>query len=311
MNKTKKITQGSMMLAIIGALMLIDRQLSYLFSDILLLLMPIVIIIYSTMHTIKDGLILLFGLGVLTILFGTPTVHYIYFPIEAIVGIGYALAIKRNLDKRALLFIAIGLFVAGELTVYFVIFPLIGIDLKTQLEQSKLLYDTMIANYPTGTMAVLETINVNVILMSCLVVSTILMGVMEGFIIHMLSVFLLKRLKVKDLGNTSLYDMKVKPLVAYLSIIAFSMIFLLQYIKNDLMLALAVVLCSAGAIILVYLGYVFAILYGRIVLRRNIGIFVLLFLFLFMPFSIFIIAIMGFMYGAGPLRSFLERKVEG
>ena len=32
MNKTKKLTTGAMLLAIVGALMLLDRQFSYLFD---------------------------------------------------------------------------------------------------------------------------------------------------------------------------------------------------------------------------------------------------------------------------------------
>ena len=47
-----------MLLAIIGALMLLDRQFSYFFDVYIVMIIPVVIIIYSAMHDIKDGAIL-------------------------------------------------------------------------------------------------------------------------------------------------------------------------------------------------------------------------------------------------------------
>ena len=58
MNKTKKLTTGAMLLAIVGALMLINRQLSYMFEELIVMMAPVVIIIYSTMYDLKDGAIL-------------------------------------------------------------------------------------------------------------------------------------------------------------------------------------------------------------------------------------------------------------
>ena len=71
MNKTKKLTHGAMLLAIIGAAMLIDRQLSFLFENFIFMAVPVIIIIYSTMYTVGDGGILCFGVLVMGILFGS------------------------------------------------------------------------------------------------------------------------------------------------------------------------------------------------------------------------------------------------
>ncbi|MBQ1911247.1 MAG: hypothetical protein II174_06975, partial [Erysipelotrichaceae bacterium] len=62
MNQTKKMTQGAMMLAITGALILIDRMTAYWFTEFVVLIMPIVLIMYATMHTLKDGVLLSVGL---------------------------------------------------------------------------------------------------------------------------------------------------------------------------------------------------------------------------------------------------------
>ena len=70
MNQTKKLTQGAMMLAIIGALILVDRVAAYFFTELIVLLIPVVIIMYSTMHTLSDGMVLSVGMIIISFLLG-------------------------------------------------------------------------------------------------------------------------------------------------------------------------------------------------------------------------------------------------
>ncbi len=58
---------------------------------------------------------------------------------------------------------------------------------------------------------------------------------------------------------------------------------------------------------MLYYGYLFVVLYGVIVLKRNIGGFFVI-LALFLPGLLIALIILGFLYGAGPLRDYLERR---
>ena len=101
MNKTKKITQGAMMLAIMGALILIDRITAYFFSEIVVLIVPIIIILYSCMQSFKDGLFLCVGVLVIGFLLGNfNTTYLIYVPAGILSGICYSYGIEKNLDKN-------------------------------------------------------------------------------------------------------------------------------------------------------------------------------------------------------------------
>ena len=68
MNKTKKLTQGAMMLAIMGALILIDRMTAYWFTEFVVLIAPIIIIMYSAMQSFKDGLLLSVGVVIISVI---------------------------------------------------------------------------------------------------------------------------------------------------------------------------------------------------------------------------------------------------
>ena len=108
MNQTKKLTQGAMMLAIVGAMILIDRMSAYWFTEIVVLIVPIVVIMYGAMHTLKDGAMLSVGLLIISFLLGNFQFTYlIYVPVGIITGLFYVQGIHKNMDKRRLMLAAI------------------------------------------------------------------------------------------------------------------------------------------------------------------------------------------------------------
>ena len=56
MIKTRQITEGSMLVAITGALILMDRLFSMFFEDVILLLVPASIILYARKYSFKDSI---------------------------------------------------------------------------------------------------------------------------------------------------------------------------------------------------------------------------------------------------------------
>ncbi len=300
-----------MMLAIVGALILIDRMTAYWFTEIIVLIMPVVIIMYTTMHTFKDGLMLCVGLLIISFLLGNFQFTYlIYVPVGVLTGLSYSYGIKRGMDKRRLLMIAIITYVFGELLATFVIYPLLGFPVAQMLEEFKVAMTQAggITGMDYSQIFSLAGLDFGKVLSIVYVISTVLMGAMEGVLIHLLSVFVLKRFKIKDLGTMNLFDMKPSPSLAYAALIMASLSFFVGRFSNETLYYIMVTLSIIGVIILLYYGYIFVILYGVIVLRRNIGGLVVLACF-FVPGLFFALVIMGFLYGAGPLRNFLESRV--
>ncbi|MBQ9425261.1 MAG: DUF2232 domain-containing protein [Erysipelotrichaceae bacterium] len=310
MNQTKKLTQGAMMLAIVGALILIDRMTAYWFTEIIVLMMPVVIIMYAAMHTFKDGVMLSVGLTIISFLLGNFRIIYlIYVPVGILTGLSYAWGIKRGMDKRRLLYTAIITYTIGELIATFIVYPLMGFPVSQMIEEYRLAMGqagsfTGIDYTEIFSMAGIDFAKLIVVIY---VMSTIVMGAMEGVLIHLLSVFLLKRFKIKDLGSTNIFDMRPSPKLAYTGLLMTSTLFFAKNINNEMFYYIAIVVGILGAMILMYYGYIFVILFGIIVLKRNIGgIFVLLCFII--PALMFTLIILGFLYGSGPLRSYIEQK---
>jgi hypothetical protein len=313
MNKTKKLTQGAMMLAIVGALILIDRMIAYMFTELIVLLIPVVIIMYSTMHSLKDGVLLSVGMAIISFILGSLNYTYlIYVPVSIATGLIYAYGVRRNFDKRTLLFMAIATYVVGELIATFTVYPLLGIPLTQQLEEYKLAFNEMSSfsgmNY--GEILAAAGLDLSNLLFIVYIVATIIMGAMEGLLIHILSIFLLKRFKIRDLGQSSLWDIKPNPTLAYAAMLCLmSLTFIRRLEPNGFLYNTVVILAILSSVVLMYYGYLFVMLFGVVVLHKNIGTFFILLSF-FIPVLLMSLVIFGFLYGAGPLRNYLELKLQ-
>ncbi|MBO7677922.1 MAG: DUF2232 domain-containing protein [Erysipelotrichaceae bacterium] len=312
MNQTKKITQGAMMLAIMGALIIIDRMTGYFFDYFIVLIVPMIIILYSSMNTLKDGMILSVGIMIIAFLLGNFQFTYlIYVPVGIFTGIAYAYGVSKNLDKRSLMIIAVVTYVIGEVVATFVVYPLLGFPVAEMLEQYRIALNEASGIAGINYSEIFSMAGFDFVKMIGIVyvISIILTGAMEGFLIHILSVAFLKRFKIKDLGRTNIWEVKENPPLAYISLLASSLIYVTRYTDNEVLYYVCTIASIFGTIVLFYYGYIFLILFGSMVLRRNIGAFAILIAF-FIPSLIIVIIILGFLYASGPLRKYLERKVE-
>lgn len=311
MNKTKKLTQGAMMLAIMGALILIDRMTAYWFTEFVVLIAPIIIIMYSAMQTFKDGLLLSVGVVIISFLLGNFQMTYlIYIPVGVVTGLAYSFALKRGLDKSTLLFIACVTYVVGEVIASYVIYPLLGFPITQMIEELKVAMDqsSSLTGFDYASVFKTAGLNFDKLLVIIYLISTIIMGAMEGLLIHILTIFLLKRFKIKDLGRVNLWDLKPNKVVAYISFLSLFTFFLKDKITNETLYYVLFTIAIIGFVILLYYGYIFITLYGAIVLRKNIGAIFVLLAFI-IPAILLALVIIGFLYATGPLRTYLEGKV--
>ena len=311
MNKTKKLTQGAMLLAIIGAMMLIDRQLSFFFEIFLFMIYPVIIIIYASMYSLKDGGILSFGLLVLGLLFGSIKA-YMYVPLAIIIGMGISIAIKFNLEKNKLLFISMLAYVIGEIAIVLLISPLFGLDLKTQLADFDIIGEQALVKEVLGQLNISFSSLIPIIFIALL----ILTGIMEGFFTYFLSVVLLKRFKIKDIGNSDISKMKLSPLTSYilifLSFLNYLLIYRFSFLIEEYPVISEILICVSfiASAVLMYFGYIFMLLYLRLTLGGKSILIMIVLIIILLPMSLYILMFAGFLYGTGPLKNLIDRKME-
>ena len=294
--KTKRLTEGAMYLAIIGAMMLINQMYSTLFDVYIPVVASVIVILYTCKYTIRDGIVLSICALVITFLFGT-LYTYIYNFIAIITGLIYGHLAKIGTDKRLLMGSAIILFIIGEFIATIMIFPILGLDsLEVSFEMIRDIgrfYNLALPDNLVGIMYIF---------------GVVFLGTLEGILIHLLAVICLKKFKIKVIKTLSLDTLKLKPIYAYILLVVVALMMGIDRsnLGNDITYG---IYCFGiiAAIILIAQGYVFALLYGSIG-RQNSNFMLALIVIFLIPFSLFVLIIIGFLYATGPLECYLQNR---
>ena len=304
MKNTKEITTGAMLLAIYGAVLLIDRQFSFLLTEILVLAAPVLIIVFGNMYNFKDGIIFSIALLIISMIVSPSVYSYFYLILGSIIGNIYNFLLQKGVNSKILLLILVVLFIVADISFMFIVSPML---LNHTFEQELLLLkDTMNEMFPAEIMSSFSMLGISFddLLKTIGLASFVITGLIEGLMVHLVSIIILKRFNIKISANVNqLLDLK--PVAAYILFISSALIFAVPYIKNTMVASVFVGISSVCFIILCYYGYVYCLLFLRVRYQKNYSIFVILGIILLLPFSLYILLIIGFLYGTGPLKKYL------
>ena len=287
--------------------MAIDRQFGFFFSFFIVMMFAVVIAIYSAMYTLKDGLVLAIALGVLTIILGDPEITYVYYPISVITGIAYSFGLSRNWKSKSLMLVSIVVFIIGECLVAYIISPLLlNISIADQIAP---MAEVVSSNEAMKTMLDLIGDLKNDLFLIAFVLGTIFAGLVEGACIHLVTVLLLRKFRIKDVKASSVIDIKPNAILAYISMgFVFLSLFSNRFINNETLFIVTTTISTVCEMILMFYGIVYFMLLGIIRFRRNISLLVILATVLLFPFSLFVLMIYGFLFAAGPLYNKLQKE---
>ena len=190
-NDVRRITDGAMMCAIVGAFLLINRQFGGLLQDMFLFLFPIPMIFYSAKYGWKESWIVYFAMCLLGFILGGVTTLF-YVASESLIGLIYGSGIyaHKNTHKLVLITMAAGAVINVISTVVFA--SVFGYDIAAETKEMEQMMNQVFAQ--TGTQLP-PTVNLTQYIGTLIVVTAILTGVLQGFVTHVLSRLLLKRLR--------------------------------------------------------------------------------------------------------------------
>lgn len=303
--------------------MLLDARFGFFFSFMIVLVSSVIIIIYSSMYTLKDGVVLSIALGVITFIYGIsdPSASFVLYPASVLTGLAYSYGLKKDYERKKLLVIAVLIFVVGELISALVILPLVfNLPFLNTVKEMTSMVEEMknqtlnILNTTDGAVGgVIDAFNLAITeimkhIYSICIVATAFTGAAEGLLIHLLSIILLKRFKIKDIRIVNFIDMKPNIVYAYIAFIVYAFNFFLgnRIQINEIVYGLLLSISYLSFIYLIFFGYMFLITYWRFKKATNSVFLVVVLVILLMPLSLMILMIIGFLYGAGPLYDKLQ-----
>ena len=218
MNKNiRKISDGAMMLAILGAAVLLDRQFAGLFSGYMLWLMPMPMVFYSAKYGWKDSLPVLTAAALIILIFGYAFTAF-YGIVSCVIGVAYGSGVYEKKEGRILLLRTMVLSVIMEFLAAYVFASVIGYDITAEMAD----YEKIIEMFSANSAAAIDLSSM-ISARTLFVMSIVMLGILEGYITHVLSVILLKRLNLPTVKSSPVRDWYPAKWTGYAGIICLVM----------------------------------------------------------------------------------------
>lgn len=186
-NQVRTITEGSVMLGIIGIVLFLNLQFGMLLQSYFVFVFPIPIIIYTIRYGFKNGIILFTAAIILTLILGQFTTLF-YTITGLILGLVYGYGILKNRTNDWIIMTSIVVNSISVILETYVLAKLFGYDIVSEIN----LIVLEVSKIPE-----LATIlNMDALIISMIPLLLITMSIMQTIIIHMISIVLLRRLKI-------------------------------------------------------------------------------------------------------------------
>ncbi len=192
-----------MMTAIVGVFILIDRQFAGMLEEMLLFLVPMPMVFYSFKYGLKDSWLVYAAICLLAFILGTPQMLF-YIGSESFLGLVYGSGIHSGVksEKLVLTAMVIGVIVNLLSTVVFAAF--FGYDVPAEIAEME---KVMTQAFDRAGAQIPPTINMPQFILTVFIISAVVMGVLQGYVTHVLSRVMMKRMHF----NVE----KAKPLALY------------------------------------------------------------------------------------------------
>jgi len=283
-NQTRKITEGAMMIAILGVFMLINRQTVGLLDSYFAWLLPLPVIFYTVKYGVKAALPVSFSIILLSFMLALPGTIF-FVAISSVLGILYGYGVCKDKGNEWLLVMTtlltsfmyfvstyllaslIGYNVSDEVKLIIAYFESMGIkDLSSNL------YQTLLMLFPL------------VIFMTALI---------QSILTHITAISMMKRLKIKVLPMRPLSQIMLPKWLGWLCLVALFP----QAIANRMgastdITLITTLIFSVSSMILFFDAYVLIIIFAKKIKQRFLpAIFILLFLMMPVGFVYFYIVL--------------------
>lgn len=281
-NDTRMITEGAMMVAIVGLLLFVNRQLAGMIEYLMYWILTFPILIYAAKYGVKKALVPSVCMLLLSLMLSLPTTVFYMFSC-IVTGIVYGGGIRKEWKNRSLIFFTF-LFTLFSYLITFVLFASIfGFDPSEDIEIAKMLLSMFHLESRIDIVKVVSVISV---------LSTLLLSLLQTMCIHMIGNMILTRLKIKVHAMKPLLELKVPKVIGMIIIIIWVLFYMQNVIKLNQVLSSALFFSYMA-------GMIFAIAYGTLTLMcylmlRGKRVFAFLVVIaMFIPYINFVIALIG------------------
>lgn len=216
-NDTRKITEGSMMVAIIGLLLIINRQTAGILEDSVYWILGLPIMVYTAKYGLKNALVPFVCSMLLSVMIAAPTTIFYLFS-ALVIGVTYGAGVINNWSNKKNLCITILLEMISTFLTVIVLSSIFGYNV---VDETKLMTTTL--NKFQGFQ---NTAQLAVMMVTLVYVGS---GLLQAIVIHLVGHKILDRLKIASQPLKSISDVEFPKWVGILLVVMFVLYMFQQF----------------------------------------------------------------------------------
>lgn len=223
-NNVRRITDGAMIVAIMGLLTVIDGQSGMLLDGLLFWFIPIPIVLYTVKYNLSDGIIIAVSTTLLSFIISLPHLA-VLMGFSSIIGLAYGYGINKKKSMTttlSLTFVATLIYYLLSMVVFAKFF---GYDPVAETQQIIQFFEEMLSGV-SGEISVINFLRWTNPFFAMIILFVPFLPIVISFLqtiaTHLVSVILLRRLKLAEIHIKPIIFMKLsKPfsIVALISLI--------------------------------------------------------------------------------------------
>lgn len=272
--QVRPVTEGAMMLAIVGVLLYLNRMSGSLLMSFLVFALPLPSIFYIAKYGFRQGLILSAVILMFPILIG-DYIALFYVGTAVVVGMAYGYGVYKNKDNGWLV-LASTFFTALSLMMeVYLLSGFLGEDFIGEMRvMFQMLFDSYEkAGYPVPA-------NGMVLALSLIPMMVIAVSLAQAFVTHLFAIVMLKRLKIQTRSMKPLSEWVIPKWIAVMAAMGLFVNLGLKYTDNEAFQIILTNIYTFSTLILCVDAYIFIALFGRLSGRRYLVFVGLLVLFI-------------------------------
>lgn len=192
-NSVRKLTDGAMIAAIIGMMLLLSRQTGGLFEGYFLFIYPLPLVFYSAKYGMRQSWIVFTAILLLCVMLGSIQTVF-YMGAECLIGMIYGSGIRKRRSRTMILLVTMGLGALVSVLTSIVFASFFGYDIAAEIGMMQEAADSAMSASGLSDLMVLP--DMEQILLETYVLAAVFSGILSGLVTHLLSLLLLKRMRI-------------------------------------------------------------------------------------------------------------------
>lgn len=296
-HSVRRLTEGAMMLAIIGVFLFLNLQSAGLLEAYFIWALPLPIIFYVVKHGFKAGALLAGSSLLLTLISGNLiTLFYIVGAI--VVGLTYGWGVARDRSNGWLIASTTLLTSVSLLIEMYLLAAFFGYDL---LRETRVIVDQL-----SSVQGMLLPEDMTQLILAVYPIALLVMAFLQALVTHFMAILLLKRLNIKTRRMRPIYDFRLPMWAAALALVGLFVGSLLGRDPSSSLRIPMTLLITVSSLLLIGNAYLFILRFARLRQKRFLPFVALLALVVLPSLMIYVLIGLGLLDAFTDLRQRIE-----